>query len=109
MGSPHIIELSSDNFENKVVNAKGRVLVDFWAEWCGPCKMIAPLLDEIADEFTDKITIGKVDIDKNSDLAQKYGIAAIPTMLVFTDGEVSDKIVGMQSKAKLVEKLELAG
>ncbi|MEM1159199.1 MAG: thioredoxin [Verrucomicrobiota bacterium] len=108
MASENVIELTEDNFEEKVLKSEGKVLVDFWAEWCGPCKMIAPLLDQIADEHTGKVTIGKVDVDSNSGLAGKYNIRAIPTMIVFTDGEKTDEIVGMTSKAGLEDKLGLS-
>lgn len=108
MASAHVIELSGDNFQSKVLDSKGTVLVDFWAEWCGPCKMIAPLLDQIADAHPDKVTIGKVDVDKNSDLASRYNIRAIPTMIVFQGGQIKEQIVGMTSKASLEQKLGLA-
>jgi len=108
MASAHVLELTSSNFQSKVLDAKGTVLVDFWAEWCGPCKMIAPLLDQIADAHTGKVTIGKVDVDKSSDLASRYNIRAIPTMIVFHDGQIKEQIVGMTSKASLEQKLGLS-
>ena len=107
MASANVVELSVANFGEKVLKAKGTVLVDFWAEWCGPCKMIAPLLDQIADENPGKITIGKVDVDKNSELASQYNVRAIPTLLIFKDGLVKEQVVGMTSKASLLQKLAL--
>jgi thioredoxin 1 len=107
MASPNIIELSSANFQSKVLSASGTVLVDFWAEWCGPCKMIAPLLDQIADAHVGKVTIGKVDVDKNPDLASQYNIRAIPTLIIFQGGQVKEQIVGMTSRAALEQKLGL--
>jgi thioredoxin 1 len=108
MASPNVFELSQANFQSKVLSASGTVLVDFWAEWCGPCKMIAPLLDQIADAHPDKVSIGKVDVDKNADLASQYNIRAIPTLIIFQDGQVKEQIVGMTSKAALEQKLGLA-
>ncbi|NJK91552.1 MAG: thioredoxin [Blastochloris sp.] len=108
MASANIVELSGSNFTDKVLNAQGLVLVDFWAEWCGPCKMIAPLLDQIADANVGKVQIGKVDVDKNPELSSQFNIRAIPTLLVFEGGKVKDQIVGMTSKAALEQKLGLA-
>ncbi|MEO0453562.1 MAG: thioredoxin [Verrucomicrobiota bacterium] len=108
MASANTVELTESNFENEVLQSKGMVLVDFWAEWCGPCKMIAPLLDQIADEHEGKVKIGKVDVDANSALAGKYNIRAIPTMIIFNDGQQVEEVVGMTSKAALEQKLGLA-
>lgn len=108
MASPNVIELTSSNFPSQVLNASGTVLVDFWAEWCGPCKMIAPLLDQIADAHAGKVTIGKVDVDKNPDLASQYNIRAIPTLIIFQNGQVKEQIVGMTSRPVLEQKLGLA-
>lgn len=108
MASEQIVDLTGDNFDEKVIKGSGKVLVDFWAEWCGPCKMIAPLLDQIADEHRGKVTIGKVDVDAQSELAGKYNIRAIPTMIIFENGEKVEEIVGMTSKASLEEKLGLS-
>jgi len=107
MASENVFELTGANFSEKVLNNKGLVLVDFWAEWCGPCKMIAPLLDQIADGNIGKVQIGKVDVDKNPELSSQYNIRAIPTLLIFEDGKVKEQIVGMTSKASLEQKLGL--
>lgn len=108
MAGEHTVELSESNFEAEVLNASGTVLVDFWAEWCGPCKMIAPLLDQIAEENEGKVKIGKVDVDQNSGLAGKYNIRAIPTLIIFKDGQQVEEVVGMTSKAALEQKLGLS-
>ncbi len=101
-----ILQLTDDSFETDVLHATGPVLVDFWAEWCGPCKMIAPILDEIADEYEGKVTIAKLNIDQNSGTAPKYGIRGIPTLLLFKDGAVAATKVGAVSKTQLKEFLD---
>ena len=101
--SDKIISLSDDKFEADVINADGPVLVDFWAEWCGPCKMIAPILEEIADEYEGKVTIGKLNVDENGDTPPKYGIRGIPTLLLFKEGSVAATKVGALSKTQLQE------
>jgi len=98
MASPLIVTLTQENFAQQVLQSGTPVLVDFWAEWCGPCKMIAPLLDELADEYDGKVKIGKVNIDEQQPLATEYGIRAIPTLLLFDNGQVADQIVGARSK-----------
>jgi thioredoxin 1 len=103
--SDKIISLSDEKFEADVINANGPVLVDFWAEWCGPCKMIAPILSEIADEFDGKVTVGKLNVDENNDTPPKYGIRGIPTLLLFKNGAVAATKVGALSKTQLVEFL----
>jgi thioredoxin 1 len=101
MASPNIIILTKDNFEQEVLKSATPVLVDFWAEWCGPCKMIAPILDELADEYSGRVTIGKVNIDDHQNLATEYGVRAIPTLLLFQNGQVAEQIVGLRSKRDL--------
>jgi thioredoxin 1 len=100
------IELNETNFETEVLNATQPVLVDFWAEWCGPCKMIAPVLDEIAREQTGKAKVAKVNVDDSPGLAARYGIQSIPTLLYFAGGEVRDQTIGMTGKKVIVSKLE---
>ncbi|KGY10902.1 thioredoxin [Vibrio tubiashii] len=104
--SDKILQLTDDGFEADVINAAGPVLVDFWAEWCGPCKMIAPILDEIADEYEGKLTIGKLNIDHNAGTPPKFGIRGIPTLLLFKDGNVAATKVGALSKTQLKEFLD---
>lgn len=104
--SDKILQLTDDSFQNDVLNAAGPVLVDFWAEWCGPCKMIAPILDEISEEYQGKITIGKLNIDQNPTTPQQFGIRGIPTLLLFKDGGVAATKVGALSKTQLKEFLD---
>lgn len=104
--SDRIVQLTDDSFEADVINASGFVLVDFWAEWCGPCKMIAPLLDAVAEEYEGKLTVGKLNIDQNADTPPKYGIRGIPTLLLFKDGAIADTKVGALSKTQLQEFID---
>lgn len=106
MSSPLIVNLTQENFAQQVLQSTSPVLVDFWAEWCGPCKMIAPVLDELADEFEGRAKIGKVNIDEQQALAAEYGIRAIPTLLVFAKGEVAEQIVGARSKRDFKASLD---
>ena len=98
-------ELTDATFEQEVLKSTMPVLVDFWAAWCGPCKMIAPIVEELATEYDGKLKIGKVDVDNNQKIAMQYGIRSIPTLLVFKGGKVVDQIVGAAPKKTLVEKL----
>jgi len=98
MASDAVLELTDDNFEQEVLQSDKPVLVDFWAEWCMPCKALAPTIDELASEYDGKAKVGKVDTDSNRDVSVKFGIQAIPTVILFKDGEVQQKFVGMRSK-----------
>ena len=100
------IEINETNFATEVLQSSQPVLVDFWAEWCGPCKMIAPVLDEIAEEQIGRIKIAKVNVDNSPALAARFGIQSIPTLLYFADGEVKDKTVGVVGKRAIVSRLE---
>ncbi|MDD5349295.1 MAG: thioredoxin [Chthoniobacteraceae bacterium] len=107
MSSPNVIQLTEATFDQEVLNATAPVLVDFWATWCGPCKMIAPILDEIAEEKAGSVKVCKVDVDENQAISARYGIRAIPTLLLFKNGEVKEQIVGgMVSKRDLLAKLD---
>ena len=99
------LELNETNFEQEVLKAAIPVLVDFWAVWCGPCKMIAPIVDELSVEYEGKLKIGKVDVDNHQSIAMQYGIRSIPTLLIFKAGKVVEQIVGAAPKKSLVEKL----
>lgn len=99
--SEHIVHLTDDSFESEVIQASEPVLVDYWADWCGPCKMIAPVLDEIAGEYAGKLKIAKLNIDENPNTPPKYGIRGIPTLMLFKGGEVEATKVGAVSKSQL--------
>ncbi len=104
--SDQILHISDSSFEQEVLNASGPVLVDYWAEWCGPCKMIAPILDEIAREYAGKLTVAKINIDENPDTPAKYGVRGIPTLSLFKDGNVEATKVGALSKSQLTAFLD---
>ena len=101
--SDAIVELSDANFEAEVKQAEGPVLVDFWAPWCGPCKMIAPVLDELADEYVGKLKICKIDVDSHNETPQKFGVRGIPTLILFKGGAAEATKVGALSKTQLIE------
>lgn len=100
------VELNNSNFEELVLNSDKPVLVDFWAEWCGPCRMVGPVVEEIAGEYADKAVVGKIDVDSNQELSIKYGIRSIPALLFFKNGEVVDNVIGAVPKSVLTTKLE---
>jgi thioredoxin 1 len=100
------IEFTDANFEETAVKSDKPVIVDFWAEWCGPCRMVGPIIEELAAEYEGKAIIGKVDVDNNNEISAKYGIRNIPTILFLKNGEVMDKQVGAVQKSVLAEKLE---
>jgi thioredoxin 1 len=100
-------EFTDDNFENDVTKSDIPVLIDFWATWCGPCKAIAPLIEEIAEQYDGKVKVGKLDVDQNQNSAMKFGVRSIPTLLIMKNGEVINQIVGSVPKAEITDKLEL--
>ncbi len=100
------LEITDSNFEEHVLKADKPVVLDFWAEWCGPCRMVGPIVSELAEDYKDKVVVGKVDVDSNPDVAMKYGIRNIPTILFFKDGEVADKQVGAVPKNVLASKID---
>jgi len=102
----HTIEINEANFESEVVQSNQPVLVDFWAEWCGPCKMLGPVLEEIALEHNGRVKVAKVNIETNSQLAERFGITSIPTLLYFANREIRDKTVGVLNKPAIVSRLE---
>lgn len=99
-------QLTDANFKENILDKKGIALVDFWAEWCGPCKMIGPVIEELANDYEGKALIAKVDVDENAELSQKFAVRSIPTILILKDGEIVDKHVGFATKQALAEKLE---
>uniref|UniRef100_A0A7C4ELH1 Thioredoxin n=1 Tax=Thermodesulfovibrio aggregans TaxID=86166 RepID=A0A7C4ELH1_9BACT len=101
-----IVELTSSKWETEVLNSKGIIMVDFWAPWCGPCRIIAPTIEELAKEYADKIKVGKLNTDENPEIATRYGIMGIPTIMFFKDGQRVDQIVGVVPKSVLKSKLE---
>ena len=106
MNNSGTVTLNESNFEEEVTRSSKPVLVDFWAEWCGPCKLIAPLLDEIAKEKGDAVKVAKVDVDQNQSLSARYNIRAIPTLLFFKDGQLRDQVTGMTSKKDLLGRID---
>ncbi len=104
--SDHIISVSDDSFSSDVLGSDKPVLVDYWAEWCGPCKMIAPVLEEVAEEYADKLSVAKLNIDENQATPPKYGIRGIPTLMIFKNGDVAATKVGALSKSQLLEFID---
>jgi len=101
----HPIEITDSNFEQEVLKSDVPVLIDFWAVWCGPCKMIAPYVQEIASEYSGKVNVGKLDVDNNPQVSMQYGIRSIPTLLIFKDGKLADQIIGAVPKNMITGKL----
>ncbi|NUM72308.1 MAG: thioredoxin [Ignavibacteriaceae bacterium] len=99
------LEITDGNFETEVINSDKPVLIDFWAVWCGPCRMIAPVVEELAKDYDGKLKVGKLDVDNNPNTSMKYGVRSIPTLLVFKNGKVVDQIIGAVSKNLIVQKL----
>ena len=101
-----IKHVTSETFESDVLKSEGPVLMDFWAEWCGPCKMLAPILDEVADEYKDRLQIAKLDVEESQNIAMQFGVRSIPTLILFKDGVVEAQHVGMLSKEQLTRLLD---
>lgn len=101
-----VININNDNFEKEVLNSDKTVIVDFYANWCGPCKMMSPILDKIDIENSDKVKICKVNVDENQDLAQKYRILSIPTLIIFNNGEIINMVVGLTSEEEILQKIK---
>ena len=104
----HPIDVTDDTFEDEVIKSEVPVLVDFWADWCAPCKMVAPIVEDLASEYDGKVKFGKLDVDSNPNTAMKYGVRGIPTLLIFSDGKPVDQVVGVVPKAVLKGRLEKA-
>ena len=102
------LEFTDANFQEKALAPETVTVIDFWAEWCGPCRMVAPVIEELAKDYEGKIVVGKVDVDNNHQISMKYGIRSIPTIMIFKNGELFDRHVGTISKAALAEKVEKA-
>ncbi|MCY3739215.1 MAG: thioredoxin [Gemmatimonadaceae bacterium] len=102
------IVLTDDNFESEVLESDRPVLVDFWATWCGPCRMVSPIVEELAGEYLGRAKVGKLDVDSAQKTAQEYGIRSIPTLLIFREGKVADQVIGAVPKVQITEKLDAA-
>ena len=99
------ITITDDNFETEVLKSENPVLIDFWATWCGPCRIIAPIVEELASEYSGKAKVGKLDVDNNQQTAIKYGVRSIPTLLIFKNGELKETIIGAVPKVQIIQKL----
>jgi thioredoxin 1 len=106
MAGNHIVEFTDSNFEQEVLKSDKPVLVDFWAEWCAPCRMIAPAVEAIANQYSDRAKVGKLNVDQNLSVTSRYGIRGIPTLLIFKSGQIQEQVVGVTSKDNLVKLLE---
>ncbi len=105
----NVLELTDSNFEAEVIKSDKPVLVDFWAEWCQPCRMLGPTIEKLAKDYAGKVKVGKVDTDANRDVSMRYGISAIPTVILFKDGKVANKFVGLRQEKEFKEVLDAAG
>ena len=108
MASENVVEFTDENFESEVLKSSQPVLVDFWAEWCMPCRMLAPTIEKIAKDYSGKVKVGKLDTDANRDVAMKYSISAIPTVILFRNGQVAQKFVGLRQERDFKEALDAA-
>jgi len=106
MASEAIVKLDDASFDAEVISSDKPVLVDFWAPWCGPCKALGPVIDEISNDFVDKVKVGKVNVDENPEISMKFGIRSIPTLIVFKNGEVQEQIIGAVPKSEIEKALE---
>ena len=109
MAAENVIELTDENFEAEVLKSDKPVLVDFWAEWCMPCKMLGPTIDKLAKDYNGKVKVGKVDTDANRDVSMRFGISAIPTVILFKDGKIAQKFVGLRKEQEFKEVLDAQG
>ena len=101
-----VLKITGDNFEGEVLKSNKKVLIDFYADWCGPCRMMSPIIDQIAEEMQDKIKVGKVNVDENQELAMEYGVMSIPTIVILENGEVKNTLVGVRDKNEIKEILK---
>jgi thioredoxin 1 len=108
MASKDVVEFTDDNFETEVLKSSSPVLVDFWAEWCMPCRALAPTIDKLAQDYSGKVKVGKVDVESNQDIARKFGIHSIPTVILFSGGEIAQKFVGLRQERDFKEALDAA-
>lgn len=106
MANDSVKVLTGDNFDDVVLKSTGYTLVDFWASWCGPCRMVGPIIEELSEDYAGKISVGKVNVDENEDLAKKYSVQSIPTIILFKDGEIVDKLVGGLPKEQFEDMLD---
>ncbi|MGE5113546.1 MAG: thioredoxin [Acidobacteriaceae bacterium] len=106
MASEAILEITDSNFDQTVLKSDRPVMIDFWAAWCGPCRALAPIVDEVAKQYSDKIVVGKMDVDKNPATAQRFGVRSIPTLLVFKGGQVREQIVGYAPKDRIEKAID---
>ncbi len=108
MASPNIVQFNDDNFEAEVLNSETPVLVDFWAEWCGPCRMLAPTIDELAEEYKGKVKVGKLDTEVGRNVAMRFGISSIPTVILFKKGQMVNRLIGLRPKKDFKAALDAA-